>query len=205
MPRIVAGAAGGVRLAVPPNGTRPTSDRTREGLFSAVESRLGGLGGAAVLDLFAGSGAVGLEAWSRGAARVVFVESAPAALKTLRANIAALGAGGSGAEIAVVGRPVEQVVDSAATAAPGQGRASESPTVGPFDFVFADPPYALAAPVLADIVAALVRRRAVRAGGLIVIERAVRGSWSWPDGVEPLQERRYGDTVLHYGRPIDAP
>jgi len=89
--RIVAGTAGGRRLEVPPSGTRPTSDRVREALFSALEAAVG-LDGARVLDLYAGSGALGLEALSRGAASCLFVEQDRAALDALRANIAKLGA-----------------------------------------------------------------------------------------------------------------
>src|ERR1700760_4531983 len=89
--RVIAGAAGGRRLQVPPgNGTRPTSDRAREGLFSSVLSELGGFDGLRVLDLYAGSGAVGLEALSRGADRVLLVESDARAAAVIRANIAAV-------------------------------------------------------------------------------------------------------------------
>src|SRR5215831_6410671 len=91
MTRIIAGAARGRRLAVPKGtATRPTSDRAREGLFATVTAIRGPLHGARVLDLFAGSGAIGLEALSRGAARVVFVESDPRAARVIRANLAAV-------------------------------------------------------------------------------------------------------------------
>ena len=107
MPRIVAGAARGRRLAAPPGrGTRPTADRAREALFSALEAQLGSLAGRRVADLYAGSGAVGLEALSRGASAVVLVESDPAAVRSLRANVDAVGL--PGAEV-VAGR-VERVV-----------------------------------------------------------------------------------------------
>ncbi len=99
MTRVIAGAAGGRRLAVPPGtGTRPTSDRAREGLFSSWESQLGGAAGwqgLRVLDLFAGSGAVGLEALSRGAGQVLLVEADPRAVRTLRENVRALGLPGA--------------------------------------------------------------------------------------------------------------
>ena len=96
MTRIVAGVAGGRRLSVPAAGTRPTSDRVREALFSSLETLLPhGLTGARVLDLYAGSGAVGLEAWSRGASRVVLVEAAAAAVKVMRANVVSLRDAGS--------------------------------------------------------------------------------------------------------------
>ncbi|MFV2120379.1 RsmD family RNA methyltransferase, partial [Streptomyces sp. Act-28] len=91
MTRVIAGAAGGRRLAVPPgNGTRPTSDRAREGLFSTWQSFLGTLDGIRVADLYAGSGAVGLEALSRGAAHALLVEADARAARTVRENVRAL-------------------------------------------------------------------------------------------------------------------
>jgi 16S rRNA (guanine966-N2)-methyltransferase len=96
MTRVIAGAAGGRRLAVPPGtGTRPTSDRAKEGLFSTWESLRGTLEGARVLDLYAGSGAVGLEALSRGAAHVLLAEADPRAARTVRENAAAVGLPGA--------------------------------------------------------------------------------------------------------------
>ena len=127
-PRSIAGAAGGRRLAVPPGtGTRPTSDRAREGLFSSWESELGGANGwrgARVLDLYAGSGAVGLEALSRGAAHVLLVESEQRAVRTLRQNIRTLGLPGAEARAGKVTRVVADELPGA-----------------PYDVVFLDPPY----------------------------------------------------------------
>src|SRR3954469_10592574 len=95
MTRIIAGSAGGRRLAVPPGrGTRPTSDRAREGIFLTLDS-LHGLAGARVIDLYAGSGAVGLEALSRGADRAVLVESDPRAVRTIKANVETLALDGA--------------------------------------------------------------------------------------------------------------
>src|SRR3954464_8267201 len=93
MTRLISGVAGGRRLKVPPSGVRPTGDRAREGLFNSLGT-LVDLEGAAVLDLYAGSGALGLEALSRGAAEVVFVESGPRVLPVLRANLAEVGVPG---------------------------------------------------------------------------------------------------------------
>ena len=96
MTRVIAGTAGGRRLAVPPgNGTRPTSDRAREGLFSSWQSLLGTFDGVRVADLYAGSGAVGLEALSRGAAHALLVESDARAARTIRDNVRALGLPGA--------------------------------------------------------------------------------------------------------------
>ncbi len=158
MTRVIAGAARGRRLRVPPSGTRPTSDRAREGLFSSVESALRTLSGRRVLDLYAGSGAVGAEALSRGAVEALLVENDPAAAEIARANLD------------VVGRPGGSVSRTSVEALAG------TPAPGPaYDLVFADPPYALPADelrsVLADLLAngwlvgALKKDSQRRAGG----------------------------------------
>lgn len=183
MSRIVAGSAGGRRIAVPPGrSTRPTSDRTREGLFSSLET-LADLHGARLLDLYAGSGAVGLEALSRGAGTVTCVESDPAALKVLRQNVVALGL--PGAEI----RP-DRVE-----------RFASSGTVSAADVVFADPPYALAADELRAVLDALERNGHLGADAIVVVERSSRDQpWVWPTTLTPLRFRRYGEGTLWYGR-----
>ena len=176
MTRIVAGAAGGRQLAVPKRGTRPTSDRVREALFSAVEAALD-LDGTRVLDLYAGSGALGLEALSRGAATAMLVESDSNAVAVLRKNIAAVGLPGA------VVRPGS--VAAALAQAPEE----------PFDLVLADPPYAL--DPSADL-AALVRGW-LAPGAVVVLERARRsGPPDWPSPLVPGRIRRYGDTELHW-------
>jgi len=184
--RIIAGAAGGRRLAVPAGrSTRPTSDRTREGLFAAVTAMLGGLDGIAVLDLYAGSGAVGLEALSRGADDVLLVESAAAAAAVIRANIEAVGLPGA--------RCVRDRVDRVLSRGPGSDR--------PRDLVFADPPYAVGDAELAAALAALAGRGWLRPGAVVVVERDARsGRPPWPRGYREDRSRRYGETVLWYGR-----
>ena len=138
MTRIVGGQARGRHLAVPPRGTRPTSDRAREALFNTLRAELD-LDGARVLDLFAGSGAVGLEALSRGAEAVVFVESDRRAAAVLAENVATLALPG-----AVVRRlAVENYL--------GATGADE-----PYDLVFADPPYAVSAGAVATMLRLLV-------------------------------------------------
>src|ERR1035438_8216347 len=148
MTRIVAGASKGRRLAVPA-GARPTSDRAREGLFASAEASLGTLAGAHVLDLYAGSGAVGLEALSRGAADVILVEADRAAAQVIRGNIETLGLPGAH----LLPGLVERVL------AHGPGGAP------PRDFVFADPPYAASAAEVARAVELLAGRRCARGGG----------------------------------------
>ncbi|MER6141752.1 16S rRNA (guanine(966)-N(2))-methyltransferase RsmD [Streptomyces sparsogenes] len=186
MTRVIAGAAGGRRLAVPPgNGTRPTSDRAREGLFSTWESLLGSLRGARVLDLYGGSGAVGLEALSRGAEHVLLVESDPRAARTIRANIRALGL--PGAELRT-GR-AEQAI------------AGPPPGTGPYDVVFLDPPYAVTDEELREILLTLAGNRWLAPDALVTVERSTRGGeFGWPAGFEGLRARRYGEGTLWYGR-----
>jgi 16S rRNA (guanine966-N2)-methyltransferase len=185
MTRIIAGVAGGRRLTVPAGrSTRPTSDRTREGLFSTVTAIRGGLDGAAVLDLYAGSGAVGLEALSRGAADVLLVESDARASKTIRDNVAILGLRGA----RLVTDRVERVI------ARGLEGAAQR------DFVFADPPYATADDELARVLAGLLDQRWLRPGALIAVERGTRsGPLAWPPGYVSDRCRRYGDATLWYG------
>ena len=183
MTRVIAGAARGRRLQVPPgDGTRPTSDRAREALFGTLESQLGAWAGRRVLDLYAGSGAVGLEALSRGAAHALLVEADARAARTLAANVETLGL--AGAEVRR-GR-VERV---AAHGLPGPA----------YDVVFADPPYDLTDDELRTVLADL--RPAVADAAVVVVERATRGgAWTWPAGYEEVRSRRYGEATLWYGR-----
>jgi 16S rRNA (guanine966-N2)-methyltransferase len=186
--RVVAGAARGRRLAVPPGkGTRPTADRTREALFSTLESELGSFAGRRVADLYAGSGAVGIEALSRGADHVLLVESDPRALRTVRDNVESVGL--AGAQVRA-GR-VERVV-----AAPATGPA--------YDVVFLDPPYELPDDEVRAVLSAALAGRWVSDGALVVVERATRGGeWRWPEGFRALRSRRYGEATLWYGRAAD--
>jgi 16S rRNA (guanine966-N2)-methyltransferase len=181
--RIVAGAAKGRRLAGPPPGTRPTSDRAREALFNSLAALLD-LRGGRVLDLFAGTGAVGLEALSRGAAGAVFVESGREAARVLRRNVDTVALPGA----LVLRRPVETYLDE-----PAHGE--------PFDFVFADPPYAYDEDKLARLLGALARPDRLGEDAVVVVERSVRGpAPEWPAEITPMRERRYGEGVLWYGR-----
>ena len=165
---------------MPVNGTRPTTDRVRESLFSVLQARMD-FEGLAVLDLYAGSGALGLEALSRGASSALLVESDRRAAAVIESNIATLGASG-----AVVRRaPVDKVVKS---------------TSRPVDLVFADPPYEVSAAAVQGVLAALIANGWVRSGALAVIERAAGGpALVWPAGWEADDERRYGDTRLEFG------
>lgn len=176
MTRIVAGAAGGRRLRVPEQGTRPTSERVREALFSALDARID-LDGARVLDLYAGSGALGLEALSRGAGYVMLVESNARAAAVVRANVAEVGLPG-----AVV------------TTAPAAAVVAGTPD-GEYDIVLLDPPYALAPSEIGAVLTDLAAKGWVGEGSLVVVERATRSPETvWPDGFEVERTRKYGDT-----------
>lgn len=186
MTRIIAGRLGGRRLETPRGaGTRPTSDRVREALFAALEHQ-DRLAGAAVLDLYAGSGALGLEAISRGARIAVFVESDRTALAVLRRNAAvAATAPPSGGDPAVDvrGEPVERVLV----------RGTEQA----YDLVLADPPYGLGEDALADVLALLPRHGWLAGEALVVVERSSRSPEPrWPTGLALADERRYGETRL---------
>ncbi|MGV9313157.1 16S rRNA (guanine(966)-N(2))-methyltransferase RsmD [Streptomyces sp. NPDC003691] len=189
MTRVIAGTAGGRRLAVPPGtGTRPTSDRAREGLFSTWQALLGTLDGIRVADLYAGSGAVGLEALSRGAAHALLVEADARAARTVRENVRALGL--PGAEVRT-GR-AEQI-----TAGP--------PPAAPYDAVFLDPPYAVSDGDLREILLTLVTQGWLAGDALVTVERSTRGgTFRWPAGFEPLRSRRYGEGTFWYGRAAAA-
>lgn len=178
MTRIVAGIVGGRRLRVPPAGTRPTSDRVREALFNVLAARVD-LAGARVLDLYAGSGALGLEALSRGAGHALLVESDRRAAGVLAANIAELRLSGA-------------VVRKAMVAAVLAAAADE-----PYDVVFTDPPYALSdADVLADL-AALVAGGWLAENAFVAVERSARSpETAWPPCFHPVKARRYGETRI---------
>ena len=179
MTRIIAGTAGGRELRTPPGrGTRPTSDRVREALFSALESR-DALSGAHVMDLYAGSGALGLESASRGAAEVTLVESDRAAASVVRDNAARLG---------LRANVLPTTVSSALAGAPR-----------PLDLVFLDPPYDLSEEALAGDLAALVDRGWLAADALVVVERSKRSAEPvWPAGLVPERVKKYGETVVWY-------
>lgn len=191
MTRVIAGAAGGRRLAVPPgNGTRPTSDRAREGLFSSWESQLGGAHGwrgLRAMDLYAGSGAVGLEALSRGAAHVLLADAEPRAVRTLKENVRALGL--PGAEVRA--GKAEQIV-------------AGDPPAAPYGLVFLDPPYAVSDDDLREILLTLRARGWLTDDALATVERRTRGGdFRWPEGFEGLRSRRYGEGTLWYGHAAE--
>ena len=188
MTRIVAGSVGGRRIEVPRCGTRPTSERVRESLFGRLE-HYGAVDGARVLDLCAGSGALGLEAASRGAGEVVLVDSSRAAVAVCRANIRALGL-----------RDVRARRARAADFLAG-------PAPAPMDLVLIDPPYDLDEAGVSAILEPLVRRRDpwLAPGAVVVLERSARSPEPvWPAGLERFGERRYGETLVWFAEPGGA-
>ena len=184
MTRIISGRAGGLRLATPSGaGTRPTSDRVREALFSRLE-HLEVLAGARVTDLYAGSGALGLEAASRGARSVLLVESDRGAAKVARQNVAALGVPG----VVVRRATVRQVL-----AAPPAERQT---------LLFLDPPYDLSEEDLSADLHALVEHQWLAEEALVVVERSARSPEpAWPDRMQAEGERRYGETRVWFAGP----
>lgn len=182
MTRIIGGRVGGRRIATPRGvSTRPTSDRVREALFSAIESWCGSLAGLRFLDLYAGSGAVGLEAWSRGAGVVTLVEQDRRAAALIVANAKELGFNRA------------QVL-----AAPVSG-ALARPPAAPYDIAFLDPPYAHSDDAIAADLAALAQQDWLVPGAMVVVERGSRGAEPvWPTGFAGSRHKRYGETSLWY-------
>ncbi|MEP7090857.1 MAG: 16S rRNA (guanine(966)-N(2))-methyltransferase RsmD [Nocardioidaceae bacterium] len=183
MTRIIGGDAGGRRLKAPAGDrTRPTSDRVREALFSALDSALGSLHGLRFLDVYAGSGAVGLEARSRGAGVVTLVEHDRRTAEVIRANVRTLGFA-----------QVEVVVSDVS-------RALAQPPRAPYDVVFLDPPYAVPVEEVADVLRALHAHGWLSHEAVVVVERSSRGAGlTWPEGFTADRTRRYGETLLWYG------
>ncbi|MCX6408207.1 MAG: 16S rRNA (guanine(966)-N(2))-methyltransferase RsmD [Propionibacteriales bacterium] len=182
MTRVIAGRWGGRRLRTPPgDGTRPTSDRVRESLFSSLQSLFGGLDGVRVLDLYAGSGALALEALSRGAASADLVESDRRAAQVAQHNVRELGAA------AQVHRTTAASFVAGAT--------------GPYDLVLLDPPY----PVPTDDVAAVVAglADALADDAVVVVERSTRTPFVWPAGFEGFRDRAHGETTVWFGARSD--
>jgi 16S rRNA (guanine966-N2)-methyltransferase len=166
---------------VPPRGTRPTTDRVRESLFNVLAARMD-LHGASVLDLYAGSGALGLEALSRGAASAVFVESDQRAAAVIDKNITTL---------AVTGATLRRGTVASVLAAGAEAAV---------DLVFADPPYEMSEAEVNEMLTALDGRGWTAEGSVVVVERAASGpELTWPDGWQQWQARRYGDTRLEMG------
>jgi len=186
--RIIGGSVGGRRIAVPARGTRPTSDRVRESLFSSLDSLLGDWSGLRVLDLYAGSGALGLEALSRGATAAVFVERDKATVSVIKGNIATLG------------------LDGAQVATADTESWCTRPADTTFDLVFLDPPYSVPTESLRIALDGLGRHGWLAPEAVLVVERDARDAADpWPEGPwEPMRRKDFGDTALWYGRYLGS-
>ena len=195
MTRIISGVAGSLRIEVPPSGTRPTSDRVREAIFSTLDS-WGFTHATHVLDLYAGSGALGLEAASRGAASVTLVEkhqrSARVTERNARVIRGAFEREGSSAPPSV--RVVQQSAQTFLDQQSGEER---------WDVVLLDPPYDLGETALAANLQTLLPT--LRSDAAVLVERSVRSPEpSWPAGLRPVKKKRYGETVLWWAEPSSA-
>lgn len=181
MSRIIAGAAGSLGLKVPQGNTRPTSERVREAIFSSLEHRVN-LDGAHVLDLYAGSGALGFEALSRGAVSLIAVDQDRRADQALRANASTVSA--------ALPWPVSidtkcQTVDSFL---------KTPPHLGDVDVVFIDPPYEVPNETISRVVETLTERAP---HALVIVERSTKmGTPDWPEGAKLVSEKTYGDTQV---------
>ena len=198
MSRIISGAAGGVRLAsVPGDNTRPTTDRVKESLFSKLES-YDIIRGARVLDAFGGSGALGCEALSRGAASVTLLDTYPKAVAVIRKNVAAVekamgrnGTGSSGA------------TGSAARVQQSQALTYVKSASGSWELVFVDPPYAMSNEQVSELLEALTPKLAE--GAVVVVERSSRDPEPvWGEGLYCFSTRQHGETVLYYVEPDEV-
>ncbi|MFM1786821.1 MAG: rRNA ((966)-N(2))-methyltransferase [Actinomycetota bacterium] len=181
MTRIIAGIAKGRNLKVPPSGTRPTSDRVREAVFTSLTSRLGNFAELSVLDLYAGSGAFALEAMSRGAANAVLVEKHPATASVIKENAKI-----TGFDVEVKTSDVKTYLNSSATMK--------------FDVVYIDPPYDHSNEEVEQVLKLLIENGYLAQEGIVVVERSARGEqFTWPEGYEQVQERSYGETLVKSG------
>lgn len=191
MSRIISGAAGGVRLAsVPGDNTRPTTDRVKESLFSKLES-YDIIRGARVLDAFGGSGALGCEALSRGAASVTLLDTYLKAVAVIRKNVAA------------VEKAMGRTGSSSTRVQQSQALTYVKSASGPWDLVFVDPPYAMPNEQVSELLEALTPKLAE--GAVVVVERSSRDPEPvWGEGLYCFSTRQHGETVLYYVEPDEV-
>ncbi len=181
MTKIISGKYKGRSLIVPPSVTRPTSSRVREAVLSSVQHQLGDFAGLQILDLFAGSGALGFEALSRGAGKCVFVEKDSVAATCINQNARTL----SETNYTVLTQDAFVLAESSAS--------------NQFDVLFLDPPYALADGEIETLLGNLAKNDWLNADCLVVVERAAKSRLVWPNEFEILTSKTYGDTSIWYG------
>lgn len=183
MTRVIAGQHKGRTLKVPQSVTRPTSSRVREAIFSSVEHSHNGMAGLNVLDLFSGSGALALEAISRGATYALMLEHDPKALAAIKENISTL-----------------KIRNARVQGGELFNHLKSDQPENAFDVVFADPPYSLPDEKITLLLEVLAQRGWLAADALIVIERDKYSDFMWPHNFNDISQRTYGDTVVWYGR-----
>lgn len=189
--RIISGVAKGRSLSSVAGPTRPTSDRAREGLFSSLLSEFGDFVGLSVLDLFAGSGAIGLEALSRGASIVDAVEEDASAIKTITKNAELVNSAGPAGKFALHSIPVERFIDNASPIS--------------YDVIFIDPPYELPSNEIAALLVKALLRGFISSSSVIAVERDAKSDkFLWPTGFSAMRERNYGQAVIYYGTPASV-
>ena len=183
--RIIAGVAKGRTLAAVADATRPTSDRAREGLFSSLASEFGSFEGLHVLDLFGGTGAIGLESLSRGATLVHVVEKDEAAQRTIDTNCELIKKSNPSGKFQLFGMSAERFL-------------KDAPKVK-YHLVYIDPPYDFSNQAVEDILSALHDYEFLSSDAFIAVERTARGDqFIWPDAFSPARERNYGQATIYY-------
>ncbi|HEX7405169.1 MAG TPA: 16S rRNA (guanine(966)-N(2))-methyltransferase RsmD [Candidatus Nanopelagicaceae bacterium] len=188
--RIISGAAKGRTLSSVSGPTRPTSDRAREGLFSSLHSEFGEFEGLNFLDLFAGSGAIGLEALSRSAAVVHAVEKDESAGRTIKTNADLVKKGNTLGDFHHYAMSVQKFL--------------ESPALTSYDIVYVDPPYEFPDNDLYECLIKLREGGFLREGAIVAVERASKSSpVHWPHGFKALRARNYGQAVIYYASPAE--
>lgn len=188
--RIIAGLAKGRNLISPSGATRPTSDRAREALFSTLESEFGSIHDLTFLDLYCGSGAVGAEALSRGAAVVYAVDNDEKATSVTRQNFALL------ENISGIG--TTSVITSSV------GKFLDKTSELKFDVVFLDPPYDLPNNEIEKTLSSLVKNGFLKSSAVVAIERDSKSKrLNWPLGLKELKERKYGAATIFYAEPAN--
>ena len=184
--RIIAGSAKGRNLATPAGVTRPTSDRTREGIFSALESEIGSCEGIEFLDLYGGTGAVGLEALSRGAAQVVVIEKDVKAAGVCKDNYELVKSVTEGS-FTVLRMSVDAYLEL------------ESTRHARFDVIYLDPPYDFPNATIEKVLTKIVGNEILKPGGVLVVERSTRTpAFVWPEALSAIKERRYGEGTVYF-------
>ena len=183
--RIIAGVAKGRILGAVAGATRPTSDRAREGLFSSLASEFGTFEGLHVLDLFGGSGAIGLESLSRGATSVHIVEKDDEAQKTIETNFEIVKKSNPAGSFHLYGMSAERFLKDAPK--------------DKYHLVYIDPPYDFSNQAVEDVLSALHDYEFLSSDAFIAVERTTRGAqFIWPDAFVPARERKYGQATIYY-------